>query len=353
MGILYFLILLSVIVIIHEGGHLLTAKLFNVYCYEFSVGMGPKLFSKKFKETVFSIRLIPMGGYVAMAGENDGMSEVYKDIEVPYERTLTGCKPWKKIIIMLAGVTMNFLLAWVIASMVFLSYGSIYADPAPIVAGVVEGSAASMADFAAGDVITKAVLDDGTVIVPDDFYDVSDFTMVYDGEITYYLDRNGKEVVTTVRGIKDEETGYYVIGLYMPERDVVKITPLNCWKQGGEYLLDVGKMLMISLARLFRGRGLDQVSGPVGIYNAASEAVSYGFDSFMLLMAILSLNVGIFNLLPLPVLDGGRAVITLGEAITGKKLNQKVEMALMALCWVLLIGLMIFATWQDILRLFR
>ena len=102
MGILYFVILLSVIVIIHEGGHLLTAKLFKVYCYEFAIGMGPKLISKQFNETVYSIRLLPLGGYVAMAGENDGMNEVYKDIEVPYERTITGVAAWKKIIIMLA-----------------------------------------------------------------------------------------------------------------------------------------------------------------------------------------------------------------------------------------------------------
>ena len=112
-NILVFFVILGAIVLIHELGHFLTAKLFGVYCAEFSIGMGPKLFSKKKGETDYQIRALPIGGYVAMAGEADQEdNELMKD--VPYERTLKGIKTWKKCIIMLAGVFMNFVLALVL-----------------------------------------------------------------------------------------------------------------------------------------------------------------------------------------------------------------------------------------------
>ena len=126
MTIIYFLLLLSVIITIHEAGHLLAAKKFNVYCYEFSFGMGPLLWHKKTKETQYSIRAIPIGGYVSMAGEADG-DEMYPDIEVEDSRRLINKPWWQKIIIMLAGVFMNFLLAWVIFSLIILSAGA-FAD---------------------------------------------------------------------------------------------------------------------------------------------------------------------------------------------------------------------------------
>ena len=114
----------------------------------------------------------------------------------------------------------------------------------------------------------------------------------------------------------------------------------------------IARLLLTTILGLFRGSGLDQVSGPVGIYQATETYASLGFASFMLLVAQLSLNVGIFNLLPLPVLDGGQIVITLAEAITHRRLNEKVKLGLILVCWALLIGFMLFVTWQDISRLF-
>lgn len=114
----------------------------------------------------------------------------------------------------------------------------------------------------------------------------------------------------------------------------------------------ITSLLFSTIISLFHGFGLDQLSGPVGIYNATETSVSYGLTSYLFLIAELSLNVGIFNLLPLPVLDGGQVVITLGEWITHRKLNEKVKIGIMGVCWVLLIGLMIFATFNDITRLF-
>jgi regulator of sigma E protease len=106
-----------------------------------------------------------------------------------------------------------------------------------------------------------------------------------------------------------------------------------------------------AIRQLLTGKNLNQLSGPVGIYSATEESVSYGLTSYLFLIAELSLNVGLFNLLPLPILDGGQVVMTLGEAIAGKKLNPKVKLAIMGACWILLIGLMLFVTWNDISKI--
>ena len=115
---------------------------------------------------------------------------------------------------------------------------------------------------------------------------------------------------------------------------------------------EITTLMLRTIRNLFRGIGLNQLSGPVGIYQATGNLCLAGRCQLLFLMAELSLNVGIFNLLPLPVLDGGQVVITLAEAVTGKPVNEKVKMGLMAACWVLLIALMLFATWNDISRLF-
>ncbi|NLC96143.1 MAG: RIP metalloprotease RseP [Erysipelotrichaceae bacterium] len=348
MGLIYFIILLSSIVIVHEFGHLITAKIFNVYCYEFSIGMGPKLISKQFKETIYSIRLLPVGGFVAMAGEDSDD----RGIDVPYERTIKGIDKWKQIIIMLAGVFMNFLLAWLIMSFIFLSNKYYVESPLPVVAGVVENSPADTAGFMKDDYIIKVVLNDGTIIKPDSFYDILPFSQSESKEMTYTVLRNEETIELKVTPYFDETENIYLIGIMIPNGEVITINIGNAFIYGASYLIDTTKTLFVSIVRIFSGKGLDQLSGPVGIYNVAQETVSLGFSSFLMLIALFSLNVGIFNLLPLPILDGGRALIVLGEWITNKQLNKKLETAIMAFGWILMISLMIFATWQDITRLF-
>ncbi|MDI9518689.1 MAG: RIP metalloprotease RseP [Erysipelotrichaceae bacterium] len=348
MGIIYFILLMSVIIIMHELGHLITAKIFNVYCYEFSLGMGPKLISKKWNETVYSIRALPIGGFVAMAGED----EDDRGIVVPYERTIKGIDKWKQIIIMLAGVFMNFMLAWIVMSSVFLAEKVYVESPKPIVAGVMENSPAESAGFMEGDYIVKVTLNDGTVIKPDNFYDILPFTQMEKDEITYTILRGEETLEFKVTPKFYEEDNVYLVGILIPPGEIVEINLLNAFKYGASYLSDITKALFISLVRLLSGKGLDQLSGPVGIYTVTKETASLGISNFMMLIAVFSLNVGIFNLLPLPILDGGRALITLFEWITDKQLNKTIETVIMTIGWLLMISLMVFATWQDISRLF-
>ncbi len=352
MTIIYFLILLSVIICIHEAGHLLTAKMFGVYCYEYAFGMGPTLAEKKGKETVYSIHAIPIGGFVALAGETDG-DAVYPDVVVPEGRRITDIKPWKRIVVMLAGVFMNFMLAWIIFSMIYLSVGAYGRSPKPYVESVMENTPAERAGFEGGDLIVSISLTDGTSVKPKDFTDMQMFLAQYaDQELIYVVERNGQNVTLPVTPEYNEERDAYMIGIVGPDLEVEEVNLLNCWRYGAEEMSSIAGLLLRTLRQLIRGKGLNQLSGPVGIYNATAEYASLGFLSFMFLMAELSLNVGIMNLLPLPVLDGGQVVLVLAEKVIGKPLNQKVKAAIMGACWIILISIMVFVTWNDISRLF-
>ncbi len=351
MNIIYFLLLLSIIVIIHEAGHLIAAKSFGVYCYEFSFGMGPLLWKKKTKETQYSLRLLPIGGYVAMAGETDG-DEAYPDVVVPDDRRLNHKKPWQKIIIMLAGVFMNFVLAWVIFSLYLLSIGSFYQSPKAIVVGVMQDSPAQLAGFQEGDVIVEIQKEDGSSVKPDTYLDMQVFSSGYSGVETYTVKRGDETVTIAVTPQYNEETETYMIGIQAPKGNETIVNLVNCWGYGFQEMGSITRLMLTTIAGLiFHGSGMDQMSGPVGIYQAAGTYAAMGFGSFMFLVAQLSLNVGIFNLLPLPVLDGGQVVITVIEWIFHRELNTKVKTIIMLACWVVLIGLMLFVTWNDIARL--
>ncbi|MDD6560188.1 MAG: RIP metalloprotease RseP [Lactimicrobium massiliense] len=345
-----FFLLLSVIITIHEAGHLFAAKKFGVYCYEFSFGMGPVIFKRQKGETQYSIRALPIGGFVAMAGEQDG-DEAYPDVHVPEGRRLTEQKWWKKVIIMLAGVFMNFVLAYAIFVGIALAAGGVQMSPEPVVGSVVASSPAEQAGFEAGDRIIKITAEDGSSVKPKTFLDMQSFNT--EGQACVYtVERDGQTLELTVTPAYDEESGAYLIGITSVEGKYVKVTPANCLYFGGYYMVTMTRLMFQAIGTIFHGSGLKQLSGPVGIYKATGQAASMGFSSYMLLIAELSLNVGIFNLLPLPVLDGGQVVITLGEAICRHKLNEKVKTGLMLGCWALLIVLMVFVTWKDIASLF-
>lgn len=344
-----FLLMLSLIICIHEAGHLLTAKLFGVYAYEYSFGMGPALFQKKGKETVYSVRAIPMGGFVSLAGESDG--DAYPDVEVPEGRRLTDKPTWQRIIILLAGVFMNFLLALVILSMIMLWAGHYAQSPEARIVKVQPDSPAERAGLQDGDLIVKLAEGQRTM-KPKTFQDLQTFfLLIEDKSIEMTVLRDGKEITVEVIPEFSEENQQYMIGIQGPNVIYKDVNIFNCWYYG---FLEMGylfSLLVESIRTLLFGHNLDQLSGPVGIYSATEQSVSYGMAGYFLLTAELSLNVGLLNLLPLPVLDGGQIVITLGEAITHRKMSEKVKIAIMGACWILLIALFIFITWNDILRL--
>ncbi len=353
MGLLYFIVLLGVIIFIHELGHFLMAKLFHVYVGEFALGMGPKLWSHQGKETLYSLRAVPLGGFCQMAGETGNELEGELNVDVPFERTLKGIAKWKQLLIMIAGIMMNFLLAWVIFTGIFVTQGYTVTVDLPQIGSIVENSPAERAGLLAGDTIVQIEFEDGTIIQPSTFTEMSSASIddVTSARI-YTIERNGVQMTFELVPEYIAEQDAFLVGISAPVEHT-QVGLLQGMADGAYQIVYVTELMVDSILELFQGQNLDQLSGPVGIYSITAEQASLGFANYIWLIAIISLNVGIFNAIPLPILDGGRVVLLAFEMITGKPINQKVEQALMSAAVVLLLGLMLFATGQDILRLFK
>lgn len=351
LGIFAFIVLLSVIIIIHELGHLMTAKRFGVYCHEFSIGMGPCLWSHKFKETTLSLRAVPFGGYVMMAGEDDGSEELEEMKDIPSNRRLNGISAWKQIVVMAAGAFMNIMLAWALLIGISMVQGTAVNDNDPIIYSIHEDSPAQKAGLQEGDEIIS--LECGNEVLED--VSVSRLSE----QIQYYHDeaavltvlRDGQEISVNIEPAYDKESKMWLLGFDLTSK-VEKISKLESFKVATQQLGEYSTMIIRSVAKLIQGIGLSSVSGPVGIYQVTAETASMGLLPFLSLLALFSLNIGIFNLLPIPVLDGGRIVIVLVEKICRRKLNERVLNAVMLGSFALVIGLMLFATFNDVIRLF-
>ncbi len=346
MSIIYFILILSVIVIIHELGHLMTAKYFHVYCQEFSIGMGPVIFKRQGKETAFAIRALPLGGFVSMAGEEG------TDVEnIPFERTIKGIAWWKQIIIMAAGAIMNVILAWFIFIVITMVQGKVVLPSEPIIQGFTEASAAQEAGFEIGDRVTQMQTGNEVTEV-NSFDDISEHLSYFPKEETIFtVERGGEAIDISLTPRWNEAENRYLAG-FQSKPNIKDITPWESIRYGSEKMLDGSTAIFRSLSKLIRGIGLENLSGPVGIYQITAETTQSGLLPAISLIALLSLNIGIFNLLPLPILDGGRIVLTIIEKISGRKLSEKAETIIMTIGVVLLVLLMVFATWQDIMRLF-
>lgn len=353
-NIIIFILCLSFIVLVHELGHLLAAKKIGVFCYEFSIGMGPKIFSKKFKETVYSIRLLPLGGYVAMAGEdemNEELKDKYQVGEIPFERTLKGINKFKRIIIFLAGIFFNFLLAYLIFVGVILHQKEYRVSSEPIIKDVVKDGPAYTAGLKANDYIVSVEFSNGVKIKnPKTIDQVAIYIGVYGGEMEIKVKRNEKIETFNLTAIKKDNTN--IIGITLPEANYVKVDLLNVWSFAANHFLTNINFMFKSVISLFKGIGLNQVSGPIGIYKISSEIASRGFIEYLNFIALFSINIGLINLLPIPAFDGGRVLLLLVEIIIGKKLNKKFESFIIAGSMILILMLMLLITFKDIVGLF-
>ena len=358
MTFIYFILVFGIIITIHELGHLLAAKYFNVYCEEFSFGMGPRVFGKKFKETTYNVRLFPIGGYVAMAGEPDAR---FDQEHIPIERTIKGISKWKQIIIMLSGVFMNFILALVFFIAINLIVGQIQEPTKPIISHVVENSPAQKAGLLPNDEIISVIYPKGDVINPKEFSEISTFFELFPGEeITFVIKRADKEIELKITPVLDPQLNRHLVGIQGVSGDIVDLTFFGAIKEGFKDFQQGSTLIIKSFQFLIRGIGLNQVSGPIGILDQTGQimdqaaSIKHGSLILMNLIALFSVNLGIFNLIPLPMFDGGRVMLTLYEIIFKRDINKKVEQALMMMSLFILLLLVVFTTWNDISRiLFR
>lgn len=346
MGIVWFILILGAIILVHEFGHFIFSKLFGVYVYEFSLGMGPKLlhYKKKKGETEYCLRLIPIGGFVSLAGEDADNND-----KIPEDRKLYNKPVWQRFIIMVAGATMNFVFAFVVLFIMALIYGG--ASMKPVIATVSEEYPAYKAGVEVGD---RVISIDGERTYS--WSEVQLYISMSKGNEMEFVLKNPegekRTVMITPEVVEDSEGNKnYLVGIGL---DNTKKTGLgNAIKYTVETTGYLFRLMFITLKQLFTGGvGVSDLSGPVGIYTVVSEEAKQGFESLMYLTAYLSVNVGVINLLPFPAFDGGRVLFLIIEKIRRKPVKAKTEAIVNTIGFGLLLLLMIVVTIGDIIKLF-
>lgn len=392
-NVLLSLFIFCIIVTFHEFGHFLLAKLNGVGVEEFAIGFGPKLISKKYKDTIYSIRLIPLGGFCAMVGEKefededtkpskpkkslfkkkqsqneeenkiekteeekeDTKKETISKKEIDMNKAFSNKKLWQKFLIVLAGPVFNFILAFIVAIIYITFFGS----PHPADIGeIVEGLPAAESEMQVGDRIIAA---NGRHI--SSFQDLHAYTSIYQNKtITFDAIRNGEKVRYTITPAYNKEYNKYIFGFrytdeYITEGrsvfDIIKMSYYEC-RYYARMVYDSFYLIAHKDASI---NDMSSIVGVVDMMDTGMEEVKetggtsslIGFCLFF--TVLLSMNLGIMNLLPIPALDGGRLFIYIIEGFTRKPIPPKIENALNTIGFILLFGLMIYLTINDVFKI--
>lgn len=354
-SLILFIVIFGVVVIAHEFGHFLIAKANGIHVVEFSVGMGPNIISRKKGGTKYSLKLFPIGGACMFEGE-DGVAdkdEESGEAKEPGPGSFLKAKVWARIATVVAGPLFNLLLAFIIA--IIMVNMSVTRDP--IASQVVEGGGAQAAGLQAGDRIISI---NGEKICL--YQEISMYMQLSyrGGDLEVVYERNGERYTTTLTPQYDEEYGYYLLGI--SNADIKEPRGIESLKYAWYEMRYSVKMTYTSLGMLFTGRvSRKDVAGPVGIavnvvgatYEASKE---YGWQSVLLNMLnitlMLSVNLGILNLLPVPALDGGRLVFLLLEVIRGKPVPPEKEGIVHFIGLVFFMILMVFIFFNDLVNIF-
>ena len=334
--ILIAILFFELIIIIHEGGHFVAARLMKIKVNEFSIGMGPKIFSFTKGATKYSLRWILFGGYCAMEGEDEDSEE-----NGSFSKKSVGAR----LFVVAAGAVMNLILGFLIIVCI-VSSGDLIGTPT--VAKFDENAVSAASGLQAGDTIKS--IDGMRVYTATDVE--TGLSRSPDGNVQMVVERNGEDVSLDVTFAMQEYEGRQFINmdfwLLGKEKTVGGVLQSSC----GMFVSYV-RMIFLSVADLLSGRyGLSDLSGPVGTVSVVSTAVKTSVTSMLRIMALLTVNVGLFNLFPIPALDGWRFFILLGEGIFKKKLPPKWEYAINAAGLVALLGIMVIVTFSDVTKLF-
>ena len=337
-----------IMILLHEFGHFITAKLCGVRVDEFAIGMGPAIWKKQIGETLYALRVIPLGGYCAMAGE---------DGELPDDpRAFTNQTPWKRAIILVAGAAMNFLTGLILLVIVFSHSGAVNV---PVIGSFFEGCPYESADG---------------LQVGDEFYSIDGHRIWFAGNVSEYLTRGGDthDIVLVRGGEKVTLDDYTMTRRTYPDMEGeyygFRFQPITdpTFGQNVKYSWycaeDFVRMVYSSLRDLFAGAvGVKDLAGPVGIVGMindvgqTSQSTADALLNICYFIAFISVNLAVMNLLPIPALDGGRIflliVTALIEAVIRRKIDPKYEGYIHTAGLVLLLGLMAFIMYQDIARI--
>jgi len=351
-----FIVILGILVLVHEFGHFISAKYFGVKVEEFALGFPPTLWSKKAGETDYKINLIPFGGYVKLYGE-DG---AHPEEEVSFAHKVW----WKKIIVIMAGITMNLALGGILLAIAFMI-------GLPLVGSKANDS------FPYAEITSQvyvyevpAELDiEGELNTGDEILAVNDVAISSINEVKDLIQQAGDQVLTLtftdqvdqktidITPMFSEEMGEWVMGIDLTEGVTVKYPWYLAIPMG---FVEMGRLLVAMLVALYTiirdliitHEAPTQIAGPVGIYRLAGTAAEMGLVYLLQLTAILSINLAIINALPIPALDGGRALFIIGERITGRKLSVNLENIIHMIGFIVVIGILILVTIGDVRNFF-
>lgn len=358
--------ILLVLVLVHEFGHFFTAKRFGIRVDEFGFGFPPKLFGIKKGETEYTINALPFGGFVKIFGENPDQ----ESIDGPdASRSFINKPRWKQAIVLFAGVFANFLLAWILLSFGFISglptsvgsepKGYVLEDVRLVVVSVSENSPAQLAGLKSGDKIiaVKSSMDSISEINPDT---LKSFILTHpDKEINIDYIR-GKDITITTAKITpkvESPDGKPMIGIAMDQIGTAKLPVYQAFWEGLKLDWFVTKGTAVGLYTLIadslKGQGsMSAITGPVGMVGIVGDAYEFGFAYLLSFAALISVNLAIINLLPFPALDGGRLLFLLIEKIKGSRINPKFANITNMVGFGILILLMLFVTYHDVVKLF-
>ncbi len=337
--ILFAILFFGIIIALHEFGHFSTAKLFKIKVNEFSIGMGPAVFKRQKGETLYALRILPIGGFVSLEGEDEASDD---------PRAFGNQKAWKRFIVIAAGAVLNIILGLVLIGIMLSISGYISTT---VVSDVTENMYTAETGVTVGD---KIISIDGTRV-----YSARDlYYCLYrnnDGKFDIVLKRDGEKLEFSQMDVTyDMEQGYcsFIVGSE-------KATVLNIIPGAVKETLSMTKMIWLSLIDMLRGNfGMDELSGPVGtigiVADTASDAVSTAdYSMIFFMLAFITVNIGVVNLLPLPALDGGRLFFIFIEFIFRRPIPKKFEAIVHAAGLVLLLALMALITFNDIFNIIK
>ncbi len=350
MSIIAAIVVFGLLIFFHELGHFLFAKMFGVYVEKFSIGFGPSLFSWKAKETEYTISAIPLGGYVKMFGENP--EEIIED-EDKKLRSFSHKPLAQRFFIVFAGPLFNFILAFLLFSIV-----NVMGTPKlePVVGSVQPDMPAYSAGIKEGD---RIVAIDGNRIQY--WSQISEYIRNNNTEpVTLDILRNGKPLQLTVKptiteaqNIFGEKVSVGLIGI-APANSIItiKYNPIQAVILGINKTYEITKLTVVGIVKIFqRIVPADNIGGPILIFQMAKETAAAGLNSLLMFMAVISINLAILNLLPIPILDGGHLFFYLVEAVKGKPVSLKTREVSQMVGLALLLALMFFAFYNDIMRI--
>jgi regulator of sigma E protease len=348
MGTITFLLVLSVLVFIHELGHFSAARYFGVTVHVFSIGFGKKIYSKMYKGTQWSISLIPLGGYVKMKGQDDmNPAAVSKDKD-----SYNALQPWQRIVILFAGPAANFILAAFLYFAIALMGSNALS---PTIGKVLPNSPALKAGLQVNDEIIR--INDTPIRTWDE---LSKVIKVSDQTMKFVIKRNNKIYIKTIRphlsdtqNMFREKVKKLMIGIApAPKIVVVHYSIGEALTYAFDKTYDASKMIFLGVQKMIQGIiPSSEVGGVITIGKVISDASQSGIIALFTIMALVSVNLGVLNLLPIPALDGGHIMFNLYEIITRRKPSQNVLVYLTIGGWVLLAGLMGLGMYNDIVRL--